>query len=117
MPELVTPKRIALAYAFLRECHPFCKWNLPPADKLRFEILNSRDHAEYDPHERRHVIRVNALTHIKLEQLLSSTAHEMVHLRQELIGRLPIGKDGHNADFRRMARQVCHHLGFNLQSF
>lgn len=117
MAELVTPKRIAASYAFLRDCHPFCRWNLPAAAQLRFEILRSKDHAEYDPGERRHVIRVNALTHITLEQLLASTAHEMVHLRQELIGRLPAVKDGHNADFRRMAKQVCHSLGFNVQTF
>lgn len=117
MPDLVTPRRIAAAYAFLRECHPFCRWSLPPADALRFEILRTRDHAEYVPGERRDVIRVNAQTHITLEQLFETVAHEMVHLRQEMVGRLPVAVDAHNADFRRMAKQVCSHLGFNVQNF
>lgn len=114
---LVTPARIRAAYAFLRECPPFRGWTLPEPHVMRFELLRSRDHAEYQPGERRHIIRINDLTHTTVEQLIASTAHEMCHLRQELLGRLPATKDPHNGEFRRMARQVCHHLGFNVQDF
>lgn len=114
---LVTPKQIRATYAYLRECSPFSRWGLPEAGVLRFEVLKTRDHAEYQPGERRHVIRVNDLTHLKLEQLLATTAHEMVHLRQELLGRLPATKDPHNREFRRLAALVCRHLGFDVQTF
>lgn len=114
---LVTPKQIGRTYAYLRECRPFVAWNLPEACAIRFEVLQGRDHAEYQPGERRHIIRINDLTHNTLEQLFASTAHEMVHLRQELLGRLPATKDPHNREFRRMAATVCRHLGFDVQTF
>lgn len=114
---LVTPQRIREAYSFLRECPPFSRWGLPDAAELRFEVLHSRDHAEFDPTQRRHAIRVNPMTHLTLEQLFGSVAHEMVHLRQEMTGRYPVKRDAHNADFRRWAKQVCHSLGFDVQTF
>lgn len=114
---LVTPARMREAYAFLRGCRPFDGWKLPSASDVHFEVLSGRDHAQYDPNYEKHVIRVNGMTHLTLEQLFASMSHEMIHLRQELTGRLPYQKDPHNADFRRMAKSVCHHLGFNVQAF
>ena len=114
---LVTPKRLRETYAYLRGCKPFSAWHLPDSTDLKFEVLQGRDHAQYDPNQRKHLIRVNDLMHLTLEQLFASMAHEMVHLRQELLGRLPYQKDPHNSDFRRMAKSVCHHLGFDVQKF
>lgn len=114
---LVTPKRLRETYAYLRGCKPFAGWKLPEAETLKFEVLEGRDHAQYDPNQRRHLIKVNAMTHLTLEQLFASMAHEMVHLHQDLLGRLPCQKDPHNGDFRRWAKSVCHHLGFDVQKF
>jgi hypothetical protein len=65
----------------------------------------------------KHLILVNPHTHITLTDLLMSVGHEMVHQRQQIVGRLPTIKDAHNAEFRRWAKQVCAATGWDLQKF
>lgn len=113
----VTDERVREAYLFLRGIPPFSRWNLPPASECIFGLLlGESHHAEYI-RDGKHFILVNADTHITLTDHLMSVAHEMVHLRQELLGRLPIHADGHNTEFRRMAKQICAATGWDLQKF
>jgi hypothetical protein len=113
----VTPAHIKAAYTLLRALPPFKRWRLPPPEALRFTLLTDvHAHAEFAA-GRRHCISINADTHITLLQLTESVAHEMIHLRQELRGWLSVRGDGHNAHFRRMRKQVCHALGFDVQKF
>jgi hypothetical protein len=113
----VTPAMVKLCYALLVKLPPFTRWKMPAPDAVKFYLLSDvASHAMYES-ERGHHISVNADTHITLEQLLATVAHEMVHLRQELIGRLPATRDPHNGAFRRAAKQVCQQLGFDVQAF
>jgi hypothetical protein len=107
---------IRQCYAHLRELPPFDRWCLPGPDTVEFGILIGRDHAVYE-RSGVHRIAVNDLTHTTHEQVMQTVAHEMVHLRQELLGRLPLKKDPHNAEFRRMARAICKEFGWNVQTF
>lgn len=112
----VTPTVLRSAYAHLRTLRPFSRWNLPPADKVKFALHIGHDHAQYTnltiPY-----IEVNRDTHTTHQQILMSVAHEMCHLRQDLLGRLPFSKNPHNAQFRRMARTICHEFGWDVQVF
>lgn len=112
----VTTDLIRQCYLFLKQVHPFSNWELPPPGECEFGLLSGGHHAEYI-RDGKHFIIVNPDTHIALNDLLMSVAHEMVHLRQELKGRLPEKGDGHNAEFRRLAKQVCASLGWDLQRF
>ncbi len=107
---------IRQCYAHLRELPPFDRWALPSPDQVEFGILVGRDHAVYH-NDGMHRIAVNDLTHTTHEQVMQTVAHEMVHLHQELVGRLPFKKDPHNADFRRWARLICKEFGWNVQTF
>ena len=113
----VNEDRVRESYLYLRGLSPFSKWDLPPAGACEFGLVRGSHHADYLK-DGKHVIRVNPDTHIRLEDLLMSVAHEMVHQRQQLVGRLPRNPDrSHNAEFRRLAKQVCAELGFDLQKF
>jgi hypothetical protein len=113
----VTDERVREAYLFLRGLPPFNRWDMPPASKCTFGLLvGASHHAEYVK-DGKHLILVNADTHITLTDTLMSVAHEMVHQRQQILGRLPLVKDSHNAEFRRMAKQVCSAMGWELQKF
>lgn len=112
----VTDERVREAYLFLRGLPPFSKWDLPTAGACTFGLLRGvSHHAEYLK-DGKHLILVNPDTHITLTDLLMSVAHEMVHQRQQLVGRLPV-KEPHNAEFRRLAKQVCAATGWELQKF
>lgn len=114
---LVTPKNMRAAYVLLRQLPPFSRWKLPSADEVRFELVRDPTTAADYVALTKHRIRLHPHLHCTLEELLASVAHEMVHMRQQVLGRLPIEGDGHNADFMRMAHQVSRALGFKVQGF
>ena len=114
----VTPDTIRDAYAYLRKLPPFSRWGLPLPGKVVFELeKNPADHATFldtSPP----VLTVHPHLHTTLQQLHMSVAHEMVHLRQHMLGRLnPDHNGAHNTEFRRLSSLVCRHLGFNVQHF
>jgi hypothetical protein len=115
---LVTKRRMRAVYAMLLDFAPFSRWSLPDPDGVRFELLAGEDHAEVDVYSARPVIRVNADTNLTLVQLVEAIAHEMAHIRQHALGRLPENPGlHHNAEFRRLARLICRDLGFDVQRF
>ncbi len=59
------------------------------------------------------VIRVSAARNGFTNMLLATLAHEMCHLRQEMIG----DRGHHTAKFRRMAARVCAVHGFDPKTF
>lgn len=115
----VTPARIQAAYAYLRGLPPFDKWDLPPPGRMEFDLeRDPADHASFLG-ESPPRLCVNPHLHHTLDSLHISVAHEMVHLRQHLLGRLSpeTPNDGHNTEFRRLSAQVCRSLGFDVQTF
>ena len=116
---LVTPQRLRAIYTMLCVMPPFNRWGLPEPKLLKFSVLTGDDHAEYSvDFKDRPEIAVNADTHLTLAQVIESVAHEMVHLRQDALERLPDRHERqHNAEFRKMARSVCQQLGFDVQRF
>jgi hypothetical protein len=116
----VTSAQVRDAYLYLRAHAPFNRWELPPAGKINFALTNDpTSHAVFSTCTGElPTLAINPSLHLTMPALLTSVAHEMVHLRQHLVGRLNIAKNGgHNAEFRRLSAQVCRALGFDATHF
>lgn len=115
----VTAARVRDAYGYLRSLPPFNKWDLPAPGALEFRL--SRDVSQHGAFEQdgKRAIIVNPETHVTLDALLITVAHEMVHLRQAVLGRLNTATQAkaHNAEFQRWAKSVCVAMGWDPQRF
>lgn len=113
------PEELVGAYECLRRCAPFRAWALPASDSIEFivrripqteaQIISGISDPEY------HAIAINPDYHGHLVTLLSTMAHEMIHLHQRRNGLET--RAMHNADFKRRAARVCKELGFDLKQF
>lgn len=103
----ITPDMVELTYELLRATPPFKGWKLPHADEIEFHIapMKGRDQADYHWNGRRHVIRVNPRKHHTLAALITTMAHEMIHMHEKLTcERWDVH---HGRIFRKHATQVC----------
>jgi hypothetical protein len=69
--------------------------------------------ADYSFENGTHLIRVSAERQGHTASLLATIAHEMIHLRQQLIG----DRGHHSARFHKMAAQVGRAHGFDIKTF
>lgn len=82
---------------------------MPPAKKITFRRTKSkRDAGQY--YYRPGTGDIIAIApHKRLHDLLSTMAHEMVHLHQSM--------HPHDGEFKRAAIHICATLGFNQKEF
>ena len=115
----LTHETLAACYDFLNLTPPFASWGLPDSDDVLFKVGKFRTHfAHYQWDGRRHTITVstNAVGHT--HTLIEKMAHEMVHLRLEMLGLDDRGtKDTHSVAFRRLAAIVTREHGFDPKAF
>lgn len=116
----LTPDILESLYETLRLTPPFRRWKLPEADEVEFHCvaLGStayEDQADYHWNGTRHVIRVSPARHHTLPAALVTVAHEMVHMREEILGVRSDVK--HGASFHKLADQVCRAHGFDRGQF
>jgi hypothetical protein len=110
----LTSDMLAAAYDFLRVTEPFKGWKLPEAEDVGFHVLRTRGHsADYSFEAGIHLIRVSAARNGHAASLLATMAHEMIHLRQQILG----DRGHHTALFRRLAARVCRIHGFDPKTF
>lgn len=110
----LTPYVLEAAYSFLRETAPFKGWKLPEADLVGFHVVpDPKMYADFGIENGVPIIRVSEAKNGHVLTLLTTMAHEMVHLRQHMIG----AKDAHGASFKRMAAAVCRAHGFDIRAF
>ncbi len=108
----VTPHIIRAAYDMLLVTPPFQKWKLPPGESIVFRATPGRDWAGQFLHSPLEIgVAVNQCG--QLTTLLPLLAHEIVHLRQHLLGS-PVT---HGALFRKLASQICRNHGWDLKAF
>ena len=107
------------AYAYLNETPPFNEWNLPDDDDVVFEIWTGTDwHGGcHPPYGNRagYTIGISATTHSHTVSLISSTAHEMVHVHLHKIKYR--GWKNHGPAFKALAKEVCDAHGFDPGQF
>src|SRR5579863_4472373 len=123
MPGLtLTPEMLEGAYEYLRVSPPFCRWGLPHADHVMFRVLGAKDRFGHfrGRHRKAHgddgfsEIAISAGLVRSTDLLLSTMAHEMIHLYQDETGT---ARGHHNPRFRKLAKRVCAIHGFDLESF
>lgn len=108
----LTPEVVAAAYELLRTTAPFKGWYLPPSEAIKFRVTRSRKHsAQCDGVS----IEVSEHSHGHLVTLLSTVAHEMIHLYESMKEGRPDPK--HGALFHRRAALVCRLHGFDPKAF
>lgn len=116
----LTPDMLEAAYDFLRETKPFCSWNLPAGEDVKFTVGKAFDcfsHYQWDGNRHTSTVSRNAVAHTIT--LTNAISHEMVHLhlwatKQE---SKRSGPRHHNAAFKRYAAQVCKYHGFDPKAF
>ena len=116
---MLTSRRVRAIYATLLAFPPFNRWGLPSPDVVQFEMLDGTSawgEFALGPNGR-FIISINP--HMCKNFLLAQrvVAHEMCHLKQHLLGRLPSGDVAHNKVFYRLAGQVCKHMGYDMEHF
>lgn len=113
----LTPDILRGAYDFLRLTRPFKRWNLPPAEGIKFVVGRRTDaageHTSYVNGE--HAIMISEACVGHLDKTLEVMAHEMIHVYQVM--RKTNTRSVHNAEFRRLAAQVCREHGFDPKAF
>lgn len=100
------------AYAFLRETPPFRRWNLPAPGTVVFHVSKVRSHMAAYATEgvRDHHIYVSAKMVGHTDTLLKAVAHEMAHMRQQVMGDRSLD---HNANFFRLTALIAKYHGFD----
>lgn len=106
MPVPLNPEMLACAYDYLACLPPFHKWNLPPSEDVKFSVIKRRDRtAHYVFDKGAHHIGMSSTFVGRHEMLLSSMAHEMLHLHmaQTCWNR----RNPHDAAFQKWADKIC----------
>lgn len=115
MTALVNRDTLRTAYDFLSESPPFNRWNLPDSDDVTFRVVRSK--TNYGWHQfdgRRHTIAISSVTVRNTPVLVTTMAHEMIHVHECATCR-PRGE--HSKAFRKWAAQVCRAHGFEPKEF
>lgn len=113
----LTPEIIARAYDYLNATEPFIRWNLPDSETLTFKVANAPDLRGWHTFDgERHVIHISRRTIVRTLSLMSTVAHEMIHVQENHnIGCK--GRGEHSAAFNKWAEQVCREHGFDPALF
>lgn len=112
----LTPDNLAAAYDYLRTTDPFITWKLPKSGRVKFRVIKDpRVFADFGVENGAPVIRVSTARNGHTNTLLSTVAHEAIHLHQYL--RKLETKGEHNADFKRRAKRICALHGFDPLTF
>lgn len=114
---IVTPHGVAAVWDMLRAMPPFSRWNLPPAEEVEFRTPQRSDVlGEWTKWEGgHHIVTISSKSHGHLLTLIQTVAHEMLHAYQDIKGTS--NRAQHNAEFKRLAAQVCRALGFDEKAF
>jgi hypothetical protein len=112
----LTPERLAGVYEMLRSFPPFCRWRLPHFSEVKFHVAKTDQwHAAWWIDGDRHNVEVSEKKHGRIDSLIESMAHEMIHIRQRVNKTETKGE--HNAEYKRLAKQVCKAFGFDYGQF
>lgn len=115
----LTPTTVAAVYACLRSFPPFSRWRLPAAGIMEFKITKLKsEQGHYNRYIRTdyHWIAVSEAGVEHFDTLAQVVGHEMIHLKQG-IDKTETPNTEHNAEFRRLASQVCKQFGWDAKAF
>jgi hypothetical protein len=108
---------LAAAYDFLRTTPPFRTWNLPEAEDVKFKVVRTRrNYGRYLLANGTHTIEVSSGAVGHTTTLMTTLAHEMIHLHEWHANANRTGGE-HTAAFKKWAAQVCRVHGFDPKWF
>lgn len=114
----LTPDVLRAAYDYLNETEPFCNWNLPDGDDVNFSICRDNGHCGFFwMYKKRPQVRVSENCVGTTLALVSTVAHEMVHMHDKLVNPHSRSWCRHGRFFKACAEEVCHLHGFDLKLF
>lgn len=115
----LTPDILEACYEYLRVTAPFNRCRLPDPDDLEFRVTRHNDRfGHFDDRDGKHpfpnisISEKFVKTTLGLAEVMS---HELVHVA--LFVRGDAGWEKHGASFKRMAKAVCRHHGFDPKTF
>lgn len=111
----LTPEILAAAYEYLRATPPFNRWKLPSATHIKFiatKAAKTAGHCEVLD-SGKICVAVSDTLHGHSQAVLTTMAHEMVHVWQFLNGK----PGTHGAIFKQKAEQICRKHGFDPLGF
>tara|TARA_B110000503_G_scaffold95469_1_gene143737 strand:+ start:1564 stop:1917 length:354 start_codon:yes stop_codon:yes gene_type:complete len=104
-------------YDFLNECEPFNKWVLPDGDEVAFKVARGKScWGWYEFKDSKHTIAVSSGMVGHTSSLVSTMAHEMIHLHERNARACKPGTE-HSPAFKKWAAQVCAIHGFDPVNF
>ena len=110
MRTIVNEEALRATYVFLRSVHPFNTWKLPPPSKVHFEVTTATEvMGEFDVDPL--VIRLSSARQSTVENLLRTTAHEMVHMKFYIEGKA--NYHHHDQFFRNQMKQINILMGWD----
>lgn len=110
----LTPRMLEAAYEYLRCTLPFRRWKLPDGEKIEFWVTACKGRYGYLENTGEVVrIAVSATRVESTTDLITTMAHEMIHLRENCLGKQP----AHGRRFQSMADRVCRIHGFDRETF
>ncbi len=113
----LTPQRLASVYGMRIQWPPFDKWKLPKVEEVKFRILRTKHwDADWWIEGGKHHIRVSQGRAAHMNTILKCMAHEMIHVKQRSGGTETKGVD-HNAEFQRLAHDICKRYGWDHKQF
>ena len=116
---MLTPQMLVGAYDFLKTTKPFCRWNLPDADAVKFIVSSSNQEAGHygrTPRLEDHEIAISQSCVKQTHTLMWVMGHEMIHLYQG-IRKAETSNAVHNAEFRKLAKTACQEHGWDVGFF
>lgn len=119
MPLPLSAEMLETCYEFLKTTPPFCRWNLPEGEDVKFRVgKQAAKFAEYQWDGKQHSVAMSGAAIGHTTTLIEALAHEMIHMHLEERGWESRGSHAtHNAAFRKFAAQVCKHHGFDPKAF
>lgn len=113
------PLHIERAYILLCTLAPFCEYKMPQSDEIEFHVVRDKKllgwHKQRNNKDLTNVIAISYRGVGHLDSLMRVLAHEMIHLAQAHNGTT--SRAMHNAEFNRMAQEVCDSMGWDLRQF
>lgn len=117
MALLFNKDALRAAYNYLNETPPFNKWNLPDGDDVDFQVVRGRRYFGWHTFDgRKHAIAISRATVRNTPALLTTMAHEMIHVH-EREAKACRSDVQHTGAFMKWAAQVCKCHGFELKGF
>lgn len=111
----LTPKVLEGIYITLCNCEPFTRWNLPLPEEVQFVVTEDPEFMGtylYDDGEKfAHIITVSSARCGFLSTVISTMAHELIHMSRH--DTVTEAWYKHDATFRRRAHKVGAELGLD----